>query len=209
MSLLFDVNAITGLKRRKPVSALQRKKRSTLGSTVAARMYSVRAQQAFEIYMLGAEFGITTFAMMAAANPPIPRPVLQFSLVGTMMFAASGMEMLKLDSELMDIPEDDLEGAGYRVPLCGITLDTYENDDECREYTRFTKQQMRVIIYALGLEEYTKVWYWCSGRNKYYKFLTETLFIYVCRKLSTAATHKHLADTEFGGDSGRWGRGYN
>ena len=205
---LPDYNIITGLKRRKPLSALQRKKRATLGSTVSGRMYASKAVEAFEIYMLGAEFSLTAFAVMAS-NQQVPRSLLQFTFAGAMMFASCSIEMLKLDSLLMDVPDEALESAGYRKQLQNITLDTYDNDDQCREFTRFTKDQLIEIIAALDLEEHVKVWYWSGGKNKYYKFRTETLLIYVCRKLSTAATHKHLADTEFGGDSGRWGRGYN
>ena len=43
----------------------------------------------------------------------------------------------------------------------------------------------------------------------YYKFRAVTLFIYMLSKLSTGRTHKDLADSEFGGDSGRWGEGFN
>ena len=119
---------------------------------------------------------------------------------------SSAMEMLRLDSQLMDLEEDEVACAGYRKVLVGITLNSYANDDECEDKTRFTKGGIRTLLAQLPTDEYVYCYY---HQDKYYKFLTEELLIYTLRRMSTTRTHKDLADSEFGGCAKRWGTGYN
>lgn len=204
-------NLFTGLKRRRPVADLPRKKRASLSSTVAARMEAEFAMDDHTIYMAAAQAGLMTVAILLQSGDIDTEEkvtLMEMILVGSCFFAACAIEMIKLDSSLMDLP-DEIDSSGYRMRLKDLTLLSYENDDQCREFTRFTKEQIRTIVSDFELGEYYYTYYYSGNKWKYYKFKTETLFLYLLRKLSTGATHKHLADTEFGGDSGRWGLGYN
>jgi hypothetical protein len=134
-------------------------------------------------------------------------------LTGTIQYVCNAMDMLRLDSELMDLSDDIVEEAGFLLPREFITLDYFENNDECEDKTRFTKESIQLLIDALELNgEEVQVDYYDDGsgrRPHYYKFNVQELCIYKLRKMSTASTHKQLADCEFGGCARRWGVGYN
>jgi hypothetical protein len=132
--------------------------------------------------------------------------MLCFLLLCAQYFAALAMEMIRLDSLLMDASPEEEAAAGFYIPLNEVTLDSYSGDDECAAKTRFTKHQMRLIIDKLGEPHTIKVIY---NHPNCYKFQVETLVIYMLRKMSTARTHVDLADSEFGGCPKRWGTGYN
>ena len=205
-------NVFTGLKRRRPVADLPRKKRASLSSNVASRMEAQYAMEDHVVYMSAAQSGLTTVSVLlhsGAIDIEETEQIIALILMGCCLFASCAVEMIKLDSALLDLPENANDEAGYRPELKELALDFYENDDQCREFTRFTKQQIRTILDDFDLGYHYYVYYYTAHKWKYYKFRTETLFIYVLRKMSTASTHKQLADTEFGGDSGRWGRGFN
>lgn len=202
-------NAMTGAKRRRPRRNLPRKKRS-LASTPASEMFSREAMEAFDVFMAGARLHLAFLSVLIATdsnldNPGVVALCSTVSLGGSFMFS-SAMKMVTLDSELMDLTEEEIANAGYRNPLVGITLDSFHNDDDCEDKTRFTKDGMRSLLNALPLGLHTRVH--CNG-NVHYKFLTEELLIYVLRRMATARMHKDLADIEFGGCSKRWGTGYN
>jgi DDE superfamily endonuclease len=201
-------NAITGLKRKLPAYRLPRKKRSSNASTVASRMYTKRAQEIASLYVTQSSQYLAFFVLIhTQANGHMHRAALS-SLC--LLFAAhcysSACRMLQLDSHLMDLGhEEQNEEHGYHTALVGMSLDSYANDDECVDKTRFKKQEIRLIEMSLQLPEYVKLYYY---ENNYYKFRVEELLIYVLRKLTTGRIHKDLT-IEFGGCSSRWGRGYN
>ena len=204
------VNAITGKRRRRPRRQLPRKKRATMASTVACEMYAQEAMQAFDIFMAGARLHLAFLSLIFASGIDLDSPQT-CAFYGTVLLGGSylfscAMNMLKLDSSLMDLSDEDVQNAGYETPLVGITLEFYENDDECQEKCRFSKADIKLILAALPCGKYVQVYY---HRNKYYKFLTEELLIYSLRRMSTARTHKDLCDNEFGGCPKCWGLGYN
>jgi hypothetical protein len=108
-----------------------------------------------------------------------------------------------VNSKLLDLDDDHV--GGYHKDLVDITLESFENDDECEAKTRFTKGAIATIIGALN-HPYTFRFYFAPPR--YYKFKLESLVIYMLRKMSTARTHADLRDSEFGGSSARWAIGY-
>ena len=134
------------------------------------------------------------------------KELVSFLLLSAAYYATVAMEMVVLDSRLMDIlPQEEVD-AGYYMELQNITLDSYSGDDECSSKTRFNKASIRAIVEKLDLGATIRVYY---NPMKYYKFAVETLVIYMMRKMSTARTHVDLADSEFGGCPKRWGAGYN
>lgn len=174
-------------------------------------MFSKQALDAFRVYVLTAQVHVS-FLVVFMALPPnildqyIFRQVQSYLIVVGCALFNMAISMLRLDSELMDVSEEEEEVAGFHKPLEDITLDSFDNDDECEDKTRFTKAAIRLICDALLIGEYTRVYY---HYPQYYKFKTETLLIYIMRKMSTGRTHKDMADMEFGGCSKRWGEGYN
>jgi len=122
-------------------------------------------------------------------------------------YFTQALAMMKLDSLLLDMhtPEDDIP---FSKALVRIGLHSFADDNECESKTRFTKHQIRMMIHSLSLPKIFYLRYNPRNYNAYYKFDSEELFIYMLRKMSTGSTHKNLADVEFGGCSGRWGRGY-
>ena len=209
MDTMVAINPLTGLKRRLARRHLPRKKRQSLASTVTSRMCSSQAQDSYKAFMCLSHLNLVTAFMMSNKRCM----VYTFLLHSAITFFTKALAMLRLDSALMDIPanHDTKKDSGHNKRLVGIDLSTYSNDDECESFTRFTKREITMMLDAMQLPDDIRVVYdWnAAPRPKCYKFGREGLLIYMLRYLSTATTHKHLADVEFGGDSKRWGTGYN
>ena len=193
-------NPITGLGRRLPCRLTARKKRKTTSSTMAQRMYSEDAMNSYFTYIIGHKKMLFYVVMMAALEYNFQSEdgcyLCNFLLLASSVFAQKAIIMLRLDSTLMDLREEDLTHTGYNKELVDITLDHYINDDECENSTRFSKEEIRIIMQYLGFGDgmgYIRVYY-CG--TFYYKFRAVTLFIYMLQKMSTGRTHKDLADTE-------------
>jgi hypothetical protein len=105
---------------------------------------------------------------------------------------------------LLDLP-DNGHGGGFNKDLVNVTLDSFENDDECEAKTRFTKGAITTIIGALNQPDTFRFYF---APPRYYKFKLESLVIYMLCTMSTARTHADLCDSEFGGSSARWAIGY-
>ena len=199
------INAITGLKRKLTRYETQRNKRETGCSTVASRMYGQHAMEAFVSYLIGCYQSLILMVICIARNE---------DEVGRMLccmgafFYSSAIEMCILESTLLDFHNEE-DDTGFSKELVGITLDSFENDNECESKTRFRKAHIRMILQSMGLGAYLRLYYNPNRPRAYYKFRVEELFIYMLRKMATGRTHKDLCDNEFGGCSGRWGRGYN
>jgi hypothetical protein len=202
-----QINAITGLKRKQPRRAVTRKKRDSLSSTVAGRMLARQAMEMFPLYMESANRALTyTAVLLAMPDDPEVEDMADTFLMVSMLFYLQAMEMVRLDHHYMDVKTESDLNAGFRKELVDITLQSFGNDDECASKTRFTKGNIQMLIQKVGLGPEVRVYY---GFGSYYKFKSETLLIYMLRKMSTARTHTDLADSEFGGCSKRWGTGYN
>ena len=207
-SVMAPTNPFTGLPRKLPKRDTTRKKRGTLSSTVSSRMYAEQAMMAYQINMTGANMTLT-FAMVVMStegDTADKRALVSFLLLSSAFFATAAMEMIALDSRLCDISPQEGVDAGYYKELQHVTLDSYSGDDECAAKTRFAKAHIREIVDKLDLPETIRVYY---HPIRYYKFMVETLVIYMLRKMSTARTHVDLANSEFGGCPKRWGTGYN
>jgi hypothetical protein len=84
-------------------------------------------------------------------------------LGGSYLFSCA-MSMVWLDSELMDLEEEDIENAGYYRPLQGIDLHTFENDDECEEKCRLPKHAIKQLLMSLPVGEYVQMYYSTTNR---------------------------------------------
>jgi hypothetical protein len=206
-------NPITGLRRRMPHNMTARKKRKTTSSTVAQRMFAADAMDSYFCYILGHKKALFFVAILTAMEFNFQSSegeyMGNFLVMAAAIFAQKAACMLRFDSELMDLRDHDLVHSGYNKDLVDLTLDHYANDDECENSTRFSKEEILILLDFLGFGDgqgYIRVYY---NGHVYYKYRAVTLFIYMLRKMSTGRTHKDLADTEFGGTSGQWGVGYN
>jgi hypothetical protein len=208
-------NAITGLKRKLSRRQTSQKKRDWCASTVSQRMYTEQAMEAFRDFMeaAGLALSLSVLALTMHGHEQVARRELtKFLLLTAGMFFSKALFMLRLDSQLLDLDpsiEESEEGVGFLKELVDITINSFVNDDECQAKTRFTKEQLRIIIAGLDLDDVIKVYYSWFRQLKWYKFKTETLVIYMLRKMMSARTHIDLADSEFGGDDSRWVCGYN
>lgn len=208
-------NAVTGLRRRQDRSHTTRKKRNSLSSTVSSRLYGKQAIEAFSIYLEGTKQALTYTALMNSpfltVKPEQRIKLQQAWLLSSADCYSKAARMLLLESELLDCSEEQYQNAGYKVPLKSIRLDDYQNNDECADKTRFTKEQITMILDKMELPTYIRVTYsYVGDKPKYYKFHREELMIYLLRKFLEDATHKHMASgDEFGGDDHRWAVGYN
>jgi hypothetical protein len=157
-------NAMTGLKRKKTRRDVSRKKRDSLSSTVGGRMTAKVAMEAFSVYLVAAKIfstialHIMTTVVNYRSNPAL-NDIVSFLLKSTGVFFTNALDMIILDSELMDVHPEKEENAGFRHLLEDITLDSYSNDDECQTKTRFTKGSVRLIIEKVGLGPITRVHY--------------------------------------------------
>jgi hypothetical protein len=206
-------NAITGLKRRAARRDLPRKKRCSLSSTVASRMYAEQAMEGYQYFILASQLHLFYFGMLFnLPNVDLQtdlqaRTMARLLLVGASACLSSAIQLLILDSQLLDLDDDHEDDSGFNMPLQDITLDSYSNDDERDNKIRFKKKSIIAIINALNLPDIVPLYY-APPSVRYYKFKVETLVIYMLRKMSTGRTHSDLCDNEFGGSSARWAVGY-
>jgi hypothetical protein len=196
-------NAFTGLKRKLPRRDLPRKKRNSMSSTVAARMFAEQAMKKFPTYMFRAQ---VLLLFLATTHQQQDDLVIRLLLMRAALYFQMAIRMVIIDSKLLDVHNDE-DNSGFNMPLVGITLDSFENDDECESKTRFTRAAITTIIEALQQPATVKLHYTPTS-TRYYKFKLESLVIYMLRKMSTARTHADLCDSEFGGSSARWAIGY-
>jgi hypothetical protein len=138
-------NSITGLVRKLPRNKLPRKKRNSHGSTVSGRLYSEQALEVFKVYVTATGQNLCFVAQIANIHSPRASVLSMFFVVAAAFFYTLAGRMLLLDSELMDIGEEQRELAGYHYPLIGITIDSYKNNDECEDFTQFTKEELHTI----------------------------------------------------------------
>jgi DDE superfamily endonuclease len=208
--MMVSYNAFTGLRRREPKRNLSWKVRSTHSSTVAARMYGKAAMAAFRKYLKTAQQSLA-MAGVLALQPIILQPqlasLIDFLLSSSAHFFSSALRMVQLESDLLDMAPGSDTLPLFQNTLRSMTLDAYEDDNECMVKTRFTKEQIRIILEALDTTKEVRVYYLEAHPELYYKFDMETLFIYMLRKMSTGRTHQDMT-TEFGGCPTRWARGY-
>ena len=147
-------NPITGLKRRMPRCLTPWKKRKTTSSTIAARTIVEDAMDAYFTYVLGHKKCLLFVLMLSVIGVDFQsangRFLCIFFLRATALYASKAAVMLCLDSELMDLHKEDLENCGYNKELVDITLDTYSNNDECENNTRFSKLELMTMMHYLG-----------------------------------------------------------
>lgn len=204
-------NAITGLKRRRDRRHLPRKKREQLSSTVAGQMHAAQAMEAFKIFMTGCQVQLNILAVSMVADVKLNKEersaLCALLLIGSHHCCASALEMLRVDSSLMDLMEEEIEEAGCKIELVDINMSTCVNDDECENETRFSKDTIRQILHCPPVGEHVRVH--CNPNNPgmHCKFPLEALLICVLRRMSVGRTLKDLADNEFGGCSEQWGTG--
>ena len=205
-------NAVTGCKRKSSRWELPRKKRNSHASTVSGRMFANQAMKDYQHCMFLCQVHVVCLGILCRAQHINLQPnsdVFNFGrllLIGAISFFVSATKLLLLDSELLDLQDDVIETGGFRKKLLDITLDSFENDDECEAKTQFTKAAILNMIGALNKPDIVYIYF---HYPKYYKFKMESLVIYMLRKMSSACTHCDLCDNEFGGCSRRWAVGYN
>jgi hypothetical protein len=140
-------NAITGLKRKLPRNRLSRKKRASHSSTVAARTYASEAMDNFEEYMKATTQYMSYFFVIQQINHESAAGLATICLLFAAFFFSKAGRMLQLDSDLMDIEDEVVETSGYHKELVGVTLDSFANDDECEDKTRFKKAEIQEHLF--------------------------------------------------------------
>jgi hypothetical protein len=185
-------NAITGLKRKAARRDLSRKKRATQSSTVASRRYAEQAMEQFHCYIFGCQLQLVSLGIIC--NTPQlqgnqqARAFAVMLFLGASIYYLSAIHCLVLDSRLLDLHDHDEANSGFSKELQDITLESFDNDDECEAKTRFTKEAITSIIGALNQPDVVRLYY-AQPSQRYYKFKVETLVIYMLRKMSTARRH--------------------
>ena len=91
---MVKYNALTGLRRCKPLVNLSRKNRGTHSSTVAARMYTGFVMEAFVLYMTGAEVGMRSLASMMASHCQVPDQIINCVMFAVLNFVQQATVML-------------------------------------------------------------------------------------------------------------------
>jgi hypothetical protein len=145
-------------------------------------MYAKDAMKAFWMYMLAHKKALCYLVIFMGLGVDFQTEGGRFLsnyLVLAANFASKAFCMLQLDSELLDLWDEELEDISYNNELRDITLATYVNDDECENNTRFSKLELLQIINYLGFGDGTgfiRVYY---NGNVYYKFRAVTLLLYM------------------------------
>jgi hypothetical protein len=144
-----------------------RKKRKTTSSTIAQRMYAKDAMDSFFAYKVAHKKALFYLVLILAVlgmdfQSEQGQFFGNFFVLAASCYASKVACMLHLDSELMDLHEEDLEDSGYNKDLVDITLTLYINDDECENNTRFSKLKIMTMMHSLGFGDgsgYIRVYY--------------------------------------------------
>ena len=202
-------NAITGCKRRAARRDLPRKKRSSQSSTITTRMNAEKINEEFHFCMASSKMLLFYLHVLGEHynGDDGMYDMATLIVIGICYHMNAAILLLECDAELMDLQEEDLDNSGYCTPCVDVTFESFVNDDECEAKTRFTKGAITTIIGALNQPNIVRI-YFHPTQGRYYKFMMESLVIYMLRKMSTARTHCDLVDSEFGGCSKRWAFGY-
>ena len=111
---------------------------------VALQMYGEQAIHASILYLSGCYKCVILCVAILASNHGTPALGLQLGQVLAAMgsfFYSSAVQMLILESELLDLLNLDGD-IPFSKLLEGITLDSYENDNECESKTWFWKAHL-------------------------------------------------------------------
>ena len=140
---MAPINVLTGLVRSRARNRLSQKKWNSLAYTCTEKLLARDAMQAFETYMIATKVCLTAYVALEAdeslEEDDSIRDLMSFLLASTATYYDSAKEMLKLNLALMDVPLNMEENAGFFKERVFVPLETYSNDDECQDKTRFTK----------------------------------------------------------------------
>jgi hypothetical protein len=163
-----------------------RKKRKTTSSTVAQQMFMADAMDSYFCYILGHKKALFFVAISTAMEFNFQSSegeyMGNFLVMAAAIFAQKAACMLRFDSELMDLHDHDLAHSGYNKDFVDLTLDHYANDNECKNSTRFSKEEILILLDFLGFGDgqgYIHVYY---NGHVYYKYHAVTLFIFKFRR---------------------------
>jgi hypothetical protein len=124
------INPITGLKRRMPRRLTSRKKRKTTSSIVAGRMIVEDTMEAYFIYMMGHKKALLYLVMLFAIGFDFSTPeghyLKTFLLLAATSSAHKTVGMLRLDSEIMDLRDEDPGDCGARTSDSRSVLTSHE-----------------------------------------------------------------------------------
>jgi hypothetical protein len=67
-------------------------------------------------------------------------------MIGDCACLLSAIKLLVLDSQLLDLDANHDVNSGFNKALWYITLDSFDNNDECKAKTWFTKQAITTML---------------------------------------------------------------
>ena len=146
---MAPINVLTGLTRRRARNKLPRKKRNSLAYSCTQKMLARDAMEAFETYMAATKVTLAAYVGLEADTTLTDdsfTDMKHFLLASSACYFDCAKEMLKLDSALMDVPVEVEESADFLKKRKYVSLDSYCNDDECEDKTRFTNSEIQTII---------------------------------------------------------------
>ena len=114
--------------------------------------------------------------------------------------------LTRVESVIGDVHVDMDVYRIFSTPLSLLRLNQFQNNDHCENWTRFSTNELIDLVPRLGLPEYVYVF---NTPGNFYRFHREELLIYTLTKLAHGFPHTVMSDMVVGGDSARWGRGYN
>lgn len=195
-------NPLTGLLRKKSRRQTTRKRRSTFSSTPNERVASkIVLEHILMFTNMSVLFAALAHRVVMLGNLQSARNFAQRSI-----FSFNVVHHLVLvESSLCDVHANTETNVVFSRQPINVRISDFADDDESELWTRFRKDELQDILNRLNLPENIHVPHFDYN----YEFNREELLIYVLCKIAYGLPHIVMTDMIFGGDSSRWGKGYN
>ena len=92
------------------------------------------------------------------------------------------------------------------MPLVNLRIDAFQNDEHCENWTRSNKYELFDLVGRLALELNMHVH---NSQDNFFSFHREEILTWTLVKLVHGLPHAAMSDMVVGGNSIRWGAGYN
>ncbi|MGH3054609.1 MAG: hypothetical protein ACRDL7_06480, partial [Gaiellaceae bacterium] len=116
-------------------------------------------------------------------------------------------DLIRLDDSIMDMTLEEELSAVARVCNLFRRIDDFQTDDQAKNLTNFTKDQLRELLAKFGLPVWVAFYYGVTNRRRYI-FRSEELLIYMLLFMKMGVNKVKL-ESMMGKEARRYGYGYS
>ena len=210
----YELNPLTGKRRRKPKKNTSRKRRHE-SSTAKARMKARKARRivvnsllfsATAMHLAQCAFVIQKCKPFGTKEHRNWTHIFAATVAMVSVFSSLTVFAIQEEANLLDIPDNIIFNPTH-LPLQHPCLDDID-EGLCIERTNYTPDQLCTLLQLFGFNG-ELIHIARKGTNNMYTFYPEELLIFMLHRWRDGRTIRAMSlDESYGGDNGRWGTGY-